>query len=755
MLFIFFFLNADAQVYNGDLTLSTQEQVDAFNYQKVTGTLTISGYVITNVNGLSELKEVGDKLYIDNNLELTNIDGLHNLEKVSGTVFIKFNDALRNLNGLSKLASAYGLVISGNYVLSNLNGLSILETLAFSGCRIEENAALTSVVMPSLKSISGSLFIQKNTLLSSIQFPVLTLIGDLLEIVSNPSLTTMNFPKLKETGAGLTISKNTSLPGIDGLKALETVGYMKITSSNFANIDALSNVHTLVGLEIALNPSLVNLDGLSGVTEIFDYVSIFQNNALVNIDGLSNVKSIHGKVTISSNAGLTEIDGLSSVKEMLKSLTIDHNFQLVNLDGLSSLLKLNQDLTITGNTSLVDFCGLYPLFQTGTIGGTITIKFNGANTVALIPPPNITVNADQGLCWATVPVTGTATAQGCLKPGVPVRSIPPTGNIYVVGTNTIVWTVTDAGGNTAMATQKVVVVDNQKPVITCPANLTVSCASDVPAININSVLATDNCSALVEHVSDVISNRTCSNRFTLTRTYKATDPSGNFATCSQVITVYDNVPPQITGVSVSQQALWPPNHTMQDVTLNYAVNDNCVQSPVTTVSISSNEPVNGTGDGDTAPDWEVVDAHHIRLRAERAGKGNGRIYTITVTANDGCNPVVTAATTVSVSHDNSVTQARNMGVLPELVKVEGAGSLQINVAPNPAPNNFAIKVNSDDKNGKIVLQILDAMGRVVETKTVQPSALLRIGENYKPGPYILRTVQGNVVKEVKLIKLYR
>ena len=26
--------------------------------------------------------------------------------------------------------------------------------------------------------------------------------------------------------------------------------------------------------------------------------------------------------------------------------------------------------------------------------------------------------------------------------------------------------------------------------------------------------------------------------------------------------------------------------------------------------------IDGTGDGDTAPDWEVLDPHHVRLRAE-------------------------------------------------------------------------------------------------------------------------------------------
>ena len=70
-----------------------------------------------------------------------------------------------------------------------------------------------------------------------------------------------------------------------------------------------------------------------------------------------------------------------------------------------------------------------------------------------------------------------------------------------------------------------------------------------------------------------------------------------------------------------------------NVTVNYTVTDNC-GSNTCTLSVSSNEPLNGTGDSDTAPDWEIVDAHHVRLRAERAGTGAGRIYAVTITCRD-------------------------------------------------------------------------------------------------------------------------
>jgi len=117
-------------------------------------------------------------------------------------------------------------------------------------------------------------------------------------------------------------------------------------------------------------------------------------------------------------------------------------------------------------------------------------------------------------------------------------------------------------------------------------------------------------------------------------TLTVTDNHGASSQCTGTVTVVDNTPPTISGASANPSTLWPPNHKMVDVTVGYNATDNC--GPVTcSLTVSSNEPVNGTGDGDAAPDWEVVDAHHVRLRAERAGAGSGRVYTITISCIDG------------------------------------------------------------------------------------------------------------------------
>lgn len=113
---------------------------------------------------------------------------------------------------------------------------------------------------------------------------------------------------------------------------------------------------------------------------------------------------------------------------------------------------------------------------------------------------------------------------------------------------------------------------------------------------------------------------------------------------------FRNPPPTISGVSVDKPTLWPPNHQMVDVTVNYGSSDPC-SAPVCTLTVSSSEPVNGTGDGNTSPDWVVVDAHHVQLRAERSGNGNGRVYTITIACKDAAGNMATSTATVTVAHD--------------------------------------------------------------------------------------------------------
>jgi len=119
-----------------------------------------------------------------------------------------------------------------------------------------------------------------------------------------------------------------------------------------------------------------------------------------------------------------------------------------------------------------------------------------------------------------------------------------------------------------------------------------------------------------------------------------------------IILVQDTTPPTIHSVSASPDTLWPPNHKMVEVTVTVDAEDICDPSPVCQiVDVTSNEPINGPGDGNTEPDWEITGGLTVKLRAERAGGGTGRVYTVHVEYTDASGNTATATVDVTVPHD--------------------------------------------------------------------------------------------------------
>jgi endonuclease G len=128
----------------------------------------------------------------------------------------------------------------------------------------------------------------------------------------------------------------------------------------------------------------------------------------------------------------------------------------------------------------------------------------------------------------------------------------------------------------------------------------------------------------------------------------AGDANFHPAVAGSTLTVADTTAPAITTVTATPDRLGPANHKMIDVAVAYTATD-FSGAPVCALTVSSNEPVNGAGDGNTIVDWQVVDAHHVTLRAERAGGGTGRIYTVTVRCTDASGNLSTATGSVTVA----------------------------------------------------------------------------------------------------------
>lgn len=133
---------------------------------------------------------------------------------------------------------------------------------------------------------------------------------------------------------------------------------------------------------------------------------------------------------------------------------------------------------------------------------------------------------------------------------------------------------------------------------------------------------------------------------------RKSDGNGNTTTQLQTVIVEDTTPPNIETISASPDVIWPPDHEMVPVTISVAASDNCDTNPTSQIiSIVSNEPDNGLGDGDATPDWEIIGDLTANLRAERSGNGSGRVYTISVRCTDYAGNSTDRQVTVTVPHD--------------------------------------------------------------------------------------------------------
>lgn len=136
---------------------------------------------------------------------------------------------------------------------------------------------------------------------------------------------------------------------------------------------------------------------------------------------------------------------------------------------------------------------------------------------------------------------------------------------------------------------------------------------------------------------------------------RTTDDDGGTNDDVVVVDIRDTRAPAVA-MLISPTSLWPPNHTMHVVSRGASASDVCDPAPGLAFAITSDEPVNGLGDGDTAPDWAVqqtgVSTFDVSVRAERSGLGDGRVYTIGAVATDRAgNRSAPVTGTVTVAHN--------------------------------------------------------------------------------------------------------
>src|SRR5450756_693302 len=181
-----------------------------------------------------------------------------------------------------------------------------------------------------------------------------------------------------------------------------------------------------------------------------------------------------------------------------------------------------------------------------------TITVHDVTNPVITCPANVTISCDAD---NTPTGTGTATATDNCAPvtnitigysDVSTYNVDPANVLHYNYTITRTWRATDVAGNFSECVQTITVHDVTNPVITCPANVTISCDADNTPTGTGTATATDNCTPVanitITHIDASTYSSDPSNvlhyNYTITRTWRATDVAGNFSECIQTCLLY-------------------------------------------------------------------------------------------------------------------------------------------------------------------------------------------------------------------------
>jgi CSLREA domain-containing protein len=137
-----------------------------------------------------------------------------------------------------------------------------------------------------------------------------------------------------------------------------------------------------------------------------------------------------------------------------------------------------------------------------------------------------------------------------------------------------------------------------------------------------------------------------------TFTYTVDDGHSHTDTATVTVTVSDTTAPVLT-VSTGVSSLWPPNHQLENVGLTVNATDNGGLAPVIQVAVYSDEGDLAPGSGNFSPDARNIAPGTLRLRSERSGSADGRIYVIAVSATDASSNVSHSCVAVVVPQSQS------------------------------------------------------------------------------------------------------
>lgn len=305
--------------------------------------------------------------------------------------------------------------------------------------------------------------------------------------------------------------------------------------------------------------------------------------------------------------------------------------------------------------------GTYVITYTVDINGacttastaTLTIDDTTAPTFDNCPDPGFVTDVFTNSCVAGANWSIPVASDNCDGVTVAQTAGPAQGSQIALGMHTVTYTATDIGGNTAICSFVINVIDTENPVVNCPADVVAgtdagNCSAVVNGINVD---ATDCTTVTVSYAITGATSATGSGDASGTTfalgnsvvTYTATDNDGNSASCNFTVTVEDTEAPTITCASnFTRDADADCDWTMLSTGLDATAGDNCGVASLT-------HDYNGGGTtlqnatfplGTTVVVWTATDA-----------AGNSTACTVSVTVEDNTAPAVACAGAQTVSLD--------------------------------------------------------------------------------------------------------
>jgi len=183
--------------------------------------------------------------------------------------------------------------------------------------------------------------------------------------------------------------------------------------------------------------------------------------------------------------------------------------------------------------------------------------------------------------------------------------------------------------------------------------------------------------------------------------------------------------PDCSEAEPSSAVLWPPDHKFKKVRIQGVTVPDGGEVDIAITSVTSDEPVDGSDDGNTCPDAKIRDDGTVELRAERSGEGNGRVYAIHFTATDdtgeSCDGMVLVC--VPLNQNNAGRSCIRDEAQYDATRCNAAkASLQ--EAPTPlvisrvAGDQITIRFTNATA-GPVDLRIFDLRGRLVRRLAAQ------------------------------------